>query len=542
MTGIGRTSVDEARFGPAVLLFGFLLVATVVVRSFDPDSFNHDVAWILYVAAEMLDGSILYVDIVEENPPLVFWLSVPVVAVARVLGCAPILVLNLAVATGIGLAAWLAYRILRSVRPEGPAIHALSVVGLLVAFEVLGSGYEYGQRDNLFVIAVFPYVFAAAARLEGRLLDPRLALAAGLLAGLGIALKPFFLAFWLVVELFLFFSSPSQWKRLENLCIAGTNVGYAILVLVFAPSYLEMIGIASEVYDAYGNFGSPILLFKPEVGVFLFAIALFGVVRATEADRSVRRLLLVAAAGFLVVALLQGKGWDYHYDPLGLASGLLIAVILLGVVFRADSLGGLFRASSATLALLVWVALDAAAAVGLAFGAWPVVGPGAQRRTFVKELTQVARDHGRGRPVWFLSTSIVPAFPVVNLSGAGWSSRYCCLWMIPGLYPPEERFSRPFPYRDRAEMGELEKSLLDAVVEDLENDPPALLFVDRSPDKQAFRHSDFDFLSYFLRDPRFARIFKAYEDLGSVGPYRVYKRGFSGVGIPSTAGEIGSGR
>ena len=63
--------------------------------------------------------------------------------------------------------------------------------------------------------------------------------------------------------------------------------------------------------------------------------------------------------------------------------------------------------------------------------------------------------------------------------------------------------------------------------------------MDRSPDKQAFRHSDFDFLSYFLRDPRFARIFKAYDDLGSVGPYRVYKRRFSGVGTPSRARSTG---
>ena len=125
MTEGGRTSVEAVRFGPAILAFGFLIVATVVVRSFDPDSFNHDVAWILYVAAEMLEGSTLYADIVEENPPLVFWLSVPVVAVARALGCAPILVMNLAVATGIGLAASLSYRVLRSARPDGPAIYAL---------------------------------------------------------------------------------------------------------------------------------------------------------------------------------------------------------------------------------------------------------------------------------------------------------------------------------------------------------------------------------------------------------------------------------
>ena len=38
---------------------------SVWLRSFDPSAFNHDVAYVLYVAGQLLDGRALYVDIVE---------------------------------------------------------------------------------------------------------------------------------------------------------------------------------------------------------------------------------------------------------------------------------------------------------------------------------------------------------------------------------------------------------------------------------------------------------------------------------------------
>ena len=73
----------------ATALLGLTLTAFVAIRSADPDVFHHDKAWILYTAGEMLDGAALYVDLLDENPPLVFWLTTPAVALARALDTAP---------------------------------------------------------------------------------------------------------------------------------------------------------------------------------------------------------------------------------------------------------------------------------------------------------------------------------------------------------------------------------------------------------------------------------------------------------------------
>jgi hypothetical protein len=74
------------------------------------------------------------------------------------------------------------------------------------------------------------------------------------------------------------------------------------------------------------------------------------------------------------------------------------------------------------------------------------------------------------------------------------------------------------------ELSPLEQRQYDEVIEDLRLQPPALLIVETSVRKQAFGDSDFRFLRYFLRDPRFARLFRDYEFITQVGAHRVYER------------------
>ena len=42
---------------------------------------NGDSAYVLDVARRMLDGAVLYRDIIDVNPPFIFWASLPVSAI-----------------------------------------------------------------------------------------------------------------------------------------------------------------------------------------------------------------------------------------------------------------------------------------------------------------------------------------------------------------------------------------------------------------------------------------------------------------------------
>jgi hypothetical protein len=179
---------------------------------------------------------------------------------------------------------------------------------------------------------------------------------------------------------------------------------------------------------------------------------------------------------------------------------------------------------AAAIPALTLMLLLAYGSAQLGFAAISRFGGGEPPKTVFGELRRVVEEHAGTRPILVLSTSVYPAFPLVNATGAGWSSRYWALWLLPGLYSPDEKRTRPFPYRARDEMDDLERELIDNFVEDMLAAPPALLIVDRLARKQGFPDSAFDFLTYLRRDPRFAQEFGDYRRLTDVGSYRVYRR------------------
>ena len=506
-------------------VLALILAAVIVTRSFEPFSFNHDVAWILYCAGEMLDGESLYTDIVEENPPLVFWLSTVPVAVARWLSLQPIFVFNLMLGAAVWISCGWVYRIHRMAFPAATSSYRIALVALVAGVEVLAPGYEFGQRENILLVAVFPYLFAAAAVASGFSLPRALSLGIGVLAGIGFALKPYFLILWLAIESWLWFRSRANSLRAENVGIAAVLVGYTILVCVFSPEYFGMIELALGVYSAYGVFGSPALLMHVSVALVLGAAALVFLTTSGPLDREVRIALVISAFSLLACALLQGKGWDYHYDPAAAAATVLVGVILLGFgEILSRTWKGVTRSVVMSIPLVLLLAVNTWGLAVLGQTAWWAWGAPSTQRTVLGDLVDVVRQNAWRKPIWLMSTSVVPAFPLVNLSEARWSSRFCCLWLLPGLYSQQEKREVPFPYHDLGDMTPTERFLGDAVIEDVEKRPPQLLIVDRSPDKQAFRRSDFDYLRYFLRDPRFAKFFQGYEELVDVGPFRVYRR------------------
>ena len=98
------------------------------------------------------------------------------------------------------------------------------------------------------------------------------------------------------------------------------------------------------------------------------------------------------------------------------------------------------------------------------------------------------------------------------------------MWVLPAVYSDEEKAQTPFPYHTRERMSALERFALDALVEDMASARPALLIVDMGRSKFAFGRSAFNFLEYFQRDPRFARMLREYRYLAEIGVFWVYER------------------
>jgi hypothetical protein len=211
---------------------------------------NCDVVILLHEAGRLLDGARLYVDIMEFNPPLIIYLNLPVVATSRILGVSPQILFPIFV---FALALWslgLCHR-LRSCRPAG-----LDQVALLVLATVLLVlvGGMFGQREHLLLILILPYAFAAAIISDGGKVPRALGLGTGVMAGIGFALKPYFLPAFLAVEIYLACRrGPWVWCRAQALAVWACFSGYAAAVLVLTPEYLPFVW---SIRDNYGELPS----------------------------------------------------------------------------------------------------------------------------------------------------------------------------------------------------------------------------------------------------------------------------------------------
>src|SRR5262245_43430143 len=89
-----------------------LLAAGVLARATDPTRASHDIAWTLHAGASLLDGGHYGVDVIDNNPPLVYWLAAAEVALARAVGAPALAVHALLVVLAAALLAALSRRLL----------------------------------------------------------------------------------------------------------------------------------------------------------------------------------------------------------------------------------------------------------------------------------------------------------------------------------------------------------------------------------------------------------------------------------------------
>src|SRR5688572_17432184 len=87
---------------------------------------NHDAVWQMWIGRQMLHGTGLYTDIVEVNPPLWFWISVPLAWLAQALHVRGTLVLVGFFIGAAALSIWLSSRFER--RPAVLATLALAMI------------------------------------------------------------------------------------------------------------------------------------------------------------------------------------------------------------------------------------------------------------------------------------------------------------------------------------------------------------------------------------------------------------------------------
>lgn len=500
----------------AVLLLG--LTAVLVAAPLNSDSASN-----LVVARRLLGGDRLYEDVMDFNPPLIFWLMTIPAAVGRAVDWSDARVVGLFVSA----VAWTSAGFSIAVLAQTSASRLLrsSVIASFLAALVVLLVYQVGQREQIAAMLSLPYALLAARVASGQTSPTWLAVLCGLGAGLGMAIKPFFNAPWLAMEAVVFaLRGHRRVLRPETGAAVLIQGVYAVAVWVADPAYFtHMVPLAMEWYGAYEAGRAALVTDIRFVGL---AAAGLGAVAVPSwlppgLAGACARVFGAGTLGWLGSYVAQGKGWSYHLLPA--EAFALTALAALGVAIRSLAVGSRFERGLrrfGTAVAIGAVALAPLLADVTRRSLAGVLGPRQTRSDWFADMLSVVERRAGGEPVYVMSPSAWPAFPLVNLAGLSWPFPYQHLWPIPALYAGPDGAS----YRRPESQGRLEAEFFSSVVAGLVRTPPKLLIVERGSALQAMGGRPFDFTEYFSGSPEFSALFRRYDRIGFIEKWEIYER------------------
>ena len=493
---------------------------------------NHDVAAVLQFTQRWLAGESLYTGLIDVNPPLIFLLNLLPAAIAANTPLGAIAALRLCV-LGYGLFCWRLAWLARDRGREKAGEDAIerAFLDALPLLFLLAAGYDFAQREHLMTMAALPYLLAASRRCAGK--APRGQIPIALIAALGFALKPHFLAVPALVELCVLVSlrhRPGQsaivkWLRDPTPWTLGlTWALYLTMIAAIFPEYFTIVvPLIQNAYLGIGEFTPWQLLILPRLATayaLLLALAAYVFFRRPRippgpnpSGDALPRLFALAGIAALAAALVQHKGWSYHIVPIE-----LFACALAGLLASRwlDRIGAPFHPPGAQKIAGVLAGLIGLYVISNGEAPWKQLYYPASEAAGLTRL--LAREAGGGRAL-VLSPGVYPIFPAFNDAGVTSTSRFTDLWALQGAYQtclPDGR-----RYREPAEMGRAEAFVWRVVASDFAARPPEAVVVDDNPGIP-WCGAEFDFIAYFTRDPAFAETWRRYQLAGRWQRYRVY--------------------
>jgi hypothetical protein len=261
-----------------------------------------------------------------------------------------------------------------------------------------------------------------------------------------------------------------------------------------------------ETYIAFNQQGWLAMLTN-EVGVTLLVVVAGWVYLERQGARSqMVKLCLLAAGGAWVGAVIQRKGWSYHWYP-------VVAFIVLSVMAMYQSANDRKLGSSAARFIpprRVASYLVAAASLLVAGRFFVAIEALLQRRASIELLRTVSHPGDR---VLVLTMRVSDAWPAVPLAGAKWAARLPSLWFAQagGMQPP-------------ARMAVGERMLFATIVEDLLAEPERLVVETPELSARRLRRSGFDVLAYLRQDSRAAIALAHYRETQRTGGMSIWVR------------------
>lgn len=510
------------KISPAIICLVFLAIACAIQL---PLNLNHDTAWLFQIAFGILEGDKIGIDLIEVNPPMSTWICLPPAIFLCAIGGTPnvvfklfFLILAFAITLGCG-------RLLTLNAVPQKQVHIFTATLCLLI--VIFPGYDFAQREQFAALLTLPYVIASMNRVEGHKSNMTGAVIIGVIAAIGIGMKPYFLCVPIFMEIWLMLKHRHLFAvfRAEVVAMMVSFVIYLGAVYVFAPGYYEnVIPDAMKNYGGYSNSYQDTLqhLTKALMPYFLISILVAFICKNTSRSNTITAYF-IAAAGFLVAAILQKKGWNYHIYP-------VIFYMVLAIIQQisaprektniAIDANILKFVKVGILSLLgIMMITPSLKALGDNYSEFGTGARIASLEATIRAQEKIVTD--RPVSVFAFITSPRDIHPAVLNTKADWAHNAVGLVYLPAAINGKYAKTKPVDFPQILEVSaQHDREMIAA----LAGNPPDLIFVHSGPDKLAINDPDFDYLEYYINNPDFAEFFLQYSETKPVMWYRVFER------------------
>src|SRR5262249_23299061 len=185
-----------------------------------------------------LDGERAYRDVIELNPPLAFYLTMPPILASRIAGLTPehgfVGYMFLLMAVSLALV----HRLLSLLPGSSPLYRRRMLFSVLATYIALPM-LSFGQREHLMFVLALPYILFVAVRMADGTCRAGLAVLIGILAAAGFGLKPYFLIVPVLLEIYAVVVrlSPRVLFRAETWTLGAGIALYAASIFLLTPDY-----------------------------------------------------------------------------------------------------------------------------------------------------------------------------------------------------------------------------------------------------------------------------------------------------------------
>lgn len=472
-----------------------------------------DVAFLLYITKIMINGGKYVTDFFETNPPMILYLSSPVCILAKYTNLDTLFIFRLYVLSLIFISFALSYKLLKQIIKPQDKIELYFFAYMILFVLLILPFFAFGQREHFFMIFIMPYLFVTALELEGKAVNKSLALFIGLFAGLGFAIKPFFLAPFALVELYYIIKKRNlfAWFRIEPIAIASVIAIYLLSVHLFQPLYLSIVlplvmryYFISAVQPWMETLTNSLVQFS-FVGVISYALFY-----KNDHYRTLNTVLCLALLGTIIAFLIPRTPWYYHILP-AVGFAFILTIGYLGQIIQLST------RHRDTIIILFASALFYLVPIVTVKHYFQLYNNAPWRDSSTKLASYIEKFKGNHSVYCFTKNGASDCFPLLfNINGQ-LGGRFHFFWWYSGLRKLE---NQQLTNQAKTQLDEDKNYFLNVITEDLNRYRSKWVFVNTRSFKnweQESKKIASEYISY-------QNAWKHYHYTTTIDNYRIYTR------------------